>query len=96
MTETHSKSQEVVLRSLTYPHVEVSPLLSTVVQHQVGVSIEESAHLGGIQLHRLHLLHPPHPQALLPNLWAELARRCLEGEHAARRDENRLVTKIKW
>ncbi len=75
------------LQSLTDPHVEVGSFLTTVLQHQVGVPVIKGSHLGGIQPHCLHLLHPPHSEARLPDLWAELTWCCLEGEHAARRKE---------
>lgn len=78
---------QMCLLSLTYPHVQVCPLLAAVLQHQIGVPVVKGPHLGGIQRHRLHLLHPPHPEARLPSLWAELTRCCLEWEHAARKEE---------
>ena len=67
---------------LTDPHVDVRPGLPAVVQHQVGVSVEEGPHLGGLQRDGLHLLHPPHPQAGLTHLWAELPLGWLQREHS--------------
>lgn len=83
------------LRSLTDPHVEVGSFLATVLQHQVGVPVIKGSHLGGIQRHCLHLLHPPHSEARLPDLWTELTWGCLEGEHTARRKEEEKTGKMK-
>lgn len=74
-------------RSLTYPHVEVGSLLTSVLKHQVGVPVIKGPHLGVVQLHCLHLLHPPHSEARLPDLRTKLAWHCLEVEHTARSEE---------
>lgn len=89
---------------LTYPHVQFSVALLGVVQHQVGVSVVESSHQRRLQQHGLHLLHPPHPQALVANLGAKLTGCGLEEEHAAerqwgsvtkdRQSESSLVSKL--
>lgn len=88
MTDTHHIIQ-MSLQSLTYPHVEVGSQLATVLQHQIGVPVIKGSHLGGVQEHCLHLLHPPHSEARLPDLWTELTRCGLEGEHTAQRDKTK-------
>lgn len=67
--------------------MQVSPLVSSVLQDQVGVPVEEGPHLRRLQQHRLHLLHPPHLQALFPGVRPKLTRHCLEVKHSARGEE---------
>lgn len=89
------QNEKISCYHLTDPHVEVCSLVTPVIQHKVGVTVEESPHLSLGQRNSLHLLHSPTSQSWLPDLILKLSWSGLEWEHSAEKQKSSEKGRIK-